>query len=625
MDVLLGLFEGICLPMMFSSAVRWRDSGSSDFKLFMTQTLALDVTVGDAVHRVEFPLSSDFLAVEMWYNEKFCNVDGTKLVEAAQRNPKLSQVIQRSDIESAQGSKAALLHRAYKTPGYKRAKFIVSETSFCAYDGLCQAFEHKKTYPYTLEPMAVTLVELPEDAHDERFNEYAQADTEAFNNASLPFALLRHILRARPSTNSTVFRQLIMNHIKFAYLDMDRTDIFWSIVRSYQDLIPQDIAPLLARSTSFDVRHNIQHMCGTFETDLSRDIYDVFPGTEPFRCRVRRDSIWEDGLAVIEHLGPGDIDLEIEFVDENGTGKCTVTEFFDSLAQEMYKTSLKLWIVDQNENEFVSVPDNGLYPRPDADPHLIYIIGLAVAKAASMGCVFPIQLHPAVFEIAQCNSPSDIRKSIYEEITEEASVVSGEDNEGVYGLVFEFPGLGIPLKEGGEDICVDDENAKEFKSLFKEKVVSFDLIREFARGFTKVLPLSALTAFSAKDLPTLFTGKIQELTERDLQNHVVLDGYSPGDIQIKYLFEGLQEMTSGDVSLFLQFITGCKFLPVDGLGGLSPKLTIRRWEVPDEFRRLPTAITCENVLKLPPYTSKSVLTEKLRVAIHEGREEFLGQ
>ena len=621
-DVLLGLFDGICLPMTFSSAVHWREHDSLDFKSFMTQTLPLDVTVGDAVHRVEFPLYSDFLAVEMWYNEKFCNVDGTKLVDAAQRNPKLSQVIQQSDIESARGSRAALLHRACKTPGYKRARFVVSGASFCAYDGLCQAFEHGKTHPYTLEPMAVSLVELPEDAPDERFKQYAHHDTEALNSAMLLFSLLRYIMRApRTGTRSTVFRQLVMNHIRFAYLDMDKTGIFWSIVKSFPDLIPDDIATLLARSTSFDAHHNIQHMCEVFETGVSSNMYAVFPGTEPFHCRVRRDFIWEDSLALIENLGPGNIDLEIEFVDENGTGKCTVAEFFDAMAQEMCRSSLNLWLVEESQTEFVSVPNNGLYPRPDADPHLIYIVGLAVAKAASMGCVFPIQLHPAVFEVAQCNSPSDIRESIYEEITDEASMIN-DDIECVYGLVFEFPGLGIPLKEGGQEIDVDDTNAEEFVSLFKEKVVSFELIREFTRGFTQVLPLSALTAFSPKDLPTLFTGKSETLSMSDLQNHVILDGYSPGDIQIKYLFEVLLEMSTGDVSLFLQFVTGCKFLPVDGLGGLSPKLKIRRWDVEDEFRRLPTAITCENVLKLPPYTSKSIFVEKLRIAIHDGREEF---
>jgi ubiquitin-protein ligase E3 C len=38
--------------------------------------------------------------------------------------------------------------------------------------------------------------------------------------------------------------------------------------------------------------------------------------------------------------------------------------------------------------------------------------------------------------------------------------------------------------------------------------------------------------------------------------------------------------------------------------------------------RLPTASTCMNLLKLPPYTSMSVLKQKLLIAIEQGNTGF---
>lgn len=77
---------------------------------------------------------------------------------------------------------------------------------------------------------------------------------------------------------------------------------------------------------------------------------------------------------------------------------------------------------------------------------------------------------------------------------------------------------------------------------------------------------------------------------------------------------------------FLKFVTGSPRLPVGGLGRLSPRLTIvqKRPESgvsPDAY--LPSVMTCANYLKLPDYTSKAVMRERLLTAINEGQGCFL--
>ena len=77
--------------------------------------------------------------------------------------------------------------------------------------------------------------------------------------------------------------------------------------------------------------------------------------------------------------------------------------------------------------------------------------------------------------------------------------------------------------------------------------------------------------------------------------------------------------------LFLRFATGSPKLPVDGLRGLNPPLTVvlkppeQGWTADDY---LPSVMTCTNYLKLPNYSTKDVMRTKLVMAIKEGHISF---
>ena len=94
---------------------------------------------------------------------------------------------------------------------------------------------------------------------------------------------------------------------------------------------------------------------------------------------------------------------------------------------------------------------------------------------------------------------------------------------------------------------------------------------------------------------------------------------------------------------YLQFMTGSPKLPIGGMctlshlmlpimlmafpgfKGLNPPLTVVRkpHEAPltaDDY--LPSVMTCVNYLKLPEYSSKKVMSEKLLIAMREGVGSF---
>jgi len=84
-------------------------------------------------------------------------------------------------------------------------------------------------------------------------------------------------------------------------------------------------------------------------------------------------------------------------------------------------------------------------------------------------------------------------------------------------------------------------------------------------------------------------------------------------------------MTSHEVATFLKFVTGSPRLPVGGLARLTPRLTIVRKSPeegisPDAY--LPSVMTCANYVKLPDYSTKEVMKQRLLTAIHEGQGAF---
>lgn len=104
-------------------------------------------------------------------------------------------------------------------------------------------------------------------------------------------------------------------------------------------------------------------------------------------------------------------------------------------------------------------------------------------------------------------------------------------------------------------------------------------------------------------------------------------GFSHSSSTVKYFLEVLTELDEKQRREFLLFVTGSPKLPVGGFKALEPKLTIVRKEQPkgvksDPDKTLPSVNCCFYYLKLPEYSSKSVLKEKLLFAIQHGQGSF---
>lgn len=178
-----------------------------------------------------------------------------------------------------------------------------------------------------------------------------------------------------------------------------------------------------------------------------------------------------------------------------------------------------------------------------------------------------------------------------------------------------------PLCDGGEHIEVGAHNARLYAEWSARWMVSAGVRRQvawFKRGFARVFPPRRLRAFSPSELRLLLCGERGPVWTREhlLQYTEPKLGYtrdSPGFLR---LVDVLVEMSICERKAFLQFATGCSSLPPGGLANLHPRLTVVR-KVDAGDGSYPSVNTCVHYLKLPEYSCKEVLRERLLAATNE--------
>lgn len=177
------------------------------------------------------------------------------------------------------------------------------------------------------------------------------------------------------------------------------------------------------------------------------------------------------------------------------------------------------------------------------------------------------------------------------------------------------------------------------------------LVAAFERGFAQICGSQPhergfLRVFDVPELERMLSdanGAATTMWDRDgheLRDHTVCDhGYTPESRAIRDLIAILCDLPIDDQRLFVRFVTGANRLPVGGLAKLEPKLTVVRKfsELAAESSSssrdsstafaaadavLPSASTCTNYLKLPEYSTRDVMKQRLLYCIREGQGSF---
>ncbi|KAI8044893.1 hypothetical protein M5D96_001068 [Drosophila gunungcola] len=203
------------------------------------------------------------------------------------------------------------------------------------------------------------------------------------------------------------------------------------------------------------------------------------------------------------------------------------------------------------------------------------------------------------------------------------------------GLDFVLPGhANIELCRGGRDTPVTVHNLHQYISLVTYWFLiegvqkQFEALRE---GFDSVFPIQRLRMFYPEELECVFCGSASEQQQQRWEAKMLQEscrtdhGFHQESQAIQYLYEILASYNRDEQRAFLQFVTGSPRLPTGGFKALTPPLTIVRKTLdgnqnPNDY--LPSVMTCVNYLKLPDYSSRDVMRQKLKVAANEGSMSF---
>ncbi|KAJ3371887.1 Ubiquitin fusion degradation protein 4 [Allomyces arbusculus] len=204
-------------------------------------------------------------------------------------------------------------------------------------------------------------------------------------------------------------------------------------------------------------------------------------------------------------------------------------------------------------------------------------------------------------------------------------------------LTVQFEFLGTALVPGGSDRAVrTPTDVREYVRLVSNHVAGYathapaaSLVRG---GFASVLPITSVSAlFSTDEIAALVSSSRagdndEHWTPAAITAGMRADhGYHASSRVVQDLVLEMSAMDSQRRRAFVQWLTGAPRLPLGGWTALKPPFTVVERTVPvgevsDAY--LPSVMTCANYLKLPSYSSREVLSVRLKVAVEEGQGSF---
>uniref|UniRef100_A0A7N6AG50 Ubiquitin-protein ligase E3B n=1 Tax=Anabas testudineus TaxID=64144 RepID=A0A7N6AG50_ANATE len=329
---------------------------------------------------------------------------------------------------------------------------------------------------------------------------------------------------------------------------------------------------------------------------------------------IRRSRMLEDGYDQLRRLPVNSIKgvIRVKFVNDLGVDEAGIDqdgvfkEFLEEIIKKVFNPALNLFKTTSGNER--------LYPSPTSYIH---------------------ENHLQLFEFVG----KMLGKAVYERY---------DGDVGDLGLTLSYDEdvmgqlVCHELIPGGKTMPVTNENKISYIHLmahFRMHTQIKEQTAAFIRGFRSIINPEWLHMFSTPEVQRLVSGDNAEIDLDDLKKHTVYyGGFHSSHRVIIWLWDILSsDFNAEERAMFLKFVTSCSRPPLLGFAYLKPPFSIRCVEVSDDQDtgdtlgsvlrgfftirkkepggRLPTSSTCFNLLKLPNYSKKSILRDKLRYAI----------
>lgn len=427
-------------------------------------------------------------------------------------------------------------------------------------------------------------------------------------------------------------------------------------------------ARLIARWQSLQMRNNTQN--GP-RNDTADQQQPVLGRMERQKVRIMRTQMLESAVKILDLFGSSPTVLEIEYMGEEGTGMGPTLEFYAATSKEFSKHSLNMWRGShKTEKGHVEAP-YGLFPKTCVKPtsrsakkvnQLFKTLGQFIAKGLLDFRILDIPFNTAFFKVAldhvepspallmeidpqlaksvrMLTSYVEQKRAIYQDISKTLAQKSAKvkdiqvDGAKLEDLCLDFtlPGdSSYELKAGGSDIAVTINNVEEYIDLLQDAIAGSGIaqqINAFREGFNGLFAIDDLKLLTHDELVSLFGKASEDWSYTTLANTIRADhGFTMESEPVRFLLEILSNFTDVEKRQFLQFTTGSPRLPIGGWKALRPVFTVvckipEAPLTPDDY--LPSVMTCANYFKMPAYSTKEIMLERLLTSMKEGQSSFL--
>ena len=403
---------------------------------------------------------------------------------------------------------------------------------------------------------------------------------------------------------------------------------------------------LLFKTTAFDTKRSMANLYIYLRNFLGEHLFEdksintLFTNIKRVKVKIHRDKILEDSYALTSQFDSFNGYLEFEYYNETGTGMGPTLEFY-SLFFKAISDIKGLWYKTEDYSLF-PLP---LVDLPAKDVELIKkyftCLGYVIARGLYDDRLIDVPINSLFWDLVlkrpfNINSIEKVDKYVYKFIKEQIEKKNIKDNSlDSCDLYFTLPwNENVPLIPNGENIKLTNENLDEYVYQVLNKMLiegQKDIIEAFRFGFNKVFDINELKSFSSSEIEEVICGSENSTDntwtyENLTQNILPMHGFTKDSMIYKSLIQILINMNTKERKMFLLFVTGSPRLPLGGFKNLYPKLTVVMFQSESmndsPNSHLPSVMTCQNYLKIPNYTTKEILKEKLFTAIKEGNNAF---
>ncbi|XP_063233987.1 probable E3 ubiquitin-protein ligase HERC1 isoform X2 [Bacillus rossius redtenbacheri] len=175
----------------------------------------------------------------------------------------------------------------------------------------------------------------------------------------------------------------------------------------------------------------------------------------------------------------------------------------------------------------------------------------------------------------------------------------------------------VPIVPGGRSIPLSFHNRLQYvEEAIRYRLHEMDLqVAAVREGMSWIVPVPLLCLVTSQHLEQLVCG-LPHISIQLLKRVVRYRELDENHSLVKWLWEILESFSNTERVLFMRFVSGRSRLPAN-LADLSQRFQVMK--VDRAADGLPTAQTCFFQLRLPPYSSREVMAERLRYAIDNCR------